>query len=346
MDALMVYAPMVFSVERVPVPEPLDGGLLLKVEACGLCGSDLRTLRSGHRHVTFPWTIGHEIAAQVVAPGRGYEGPWKVGQHLAVGPLVYCGSCDACLEGRNELCEGQREIGQAWPGGFAEYLALPAASVRLGNVLAAPEGLDPAYVTLVEPVSSCLNAQEKAAVGLGDTMAILGAGPIGCIHAALARVRGAFKIALVDIDPSRLAFAEAFGADVLIDARTCDPIEAVRAFTGGRGASVVIVATPSPVASVQAVEMARRGGRVVQFAGLNSADSRPGIDVNRIHYQALQFIGTTTFAPRHNAQALELVASHRIRADRLVSHRFRLSQFREGADIALAGQALKVVFIP
>ena len=346
MNAVVVRAPMEFGLERVPVPDPPPGGLLVRVQACGLCGSDLRTLRSGHRRVTFPWIIGHEIAARVVEAGEGYRGPWSAGDRLAVGPLAYCGACPSCLEGRYELCEDQREIGQAWPGGFAEYLALPEPVLRLGNVQRAPEGLDPALVTLAEPLSSCINAQERAEVGMGDTVAILGAGPIGCMHAALARVRGAFQVVLVDVDPGRLALAAPFGADARVDASARNRCRAVRRLTGGRGASVVVAATPSPQAAVQAVEMARKGGRIVQFGGLPQGESRPGIDMNRIHYEALHLIGVTTFAPRHNVKALELIASGRLPAAQLVTHRFPLARFEEGARLALAGQALKAVFLP
>ena len=117
---------MNFGVEEVPEPKMDPGGLLLKVDACSLCGSDLRTLRSGHHRVTLPWIIGHEIAGTVVDLGTSYTGPWQVGERLAVGPIVYCGVCDFCQDGRHELCEGYKEIAQKWPGGFADYFALPA----------------------------------------------------------------------------------------------------------------------------------------------------------------------------------------------------------------------------
>lgn len=344
MRAVVVRAPMDFSVETVEFPAVEAEGLLLKVDACGLCGSDLRTLRSGHRHVTFPWTIGHEVAGTVAELGSSYRGPWKVGDRLAVGPLAYCGECDFCLAGAYELCENQRELGQTWKGGLAEYLALPAACLRLGNVRAIPEGMEAWKAAMVEPVSSCVNAQEKAEVGLGDTVAVIGSGPIGCIHVALAKARGATRVFMIDIDSSRLALAVPFGADALIDGSKEDAVMAVCALTRGKGASVVIAATPAPAASVQAVEMARKGGRVLQFGGLPKDDSKPGVDMNLVHYNGLHIIGTTTFAPKHNARALELIASGKIDAKLLVTHRFPLEDFTEGTRIALAGKALKVVF--
>ena len=133
MRAVVVRAPMQFAVEDVPIPEAPEGGFLLDVKACGLCGSDLRTLRSGHRKVTFPWIIGHEICGVVAETGPGYAGPWKTGDLVSMGPVVYCGRCDFCLDGRYELCENYREIAQAWPGRIGRIHGGPARSGRVGR---------------------------------------------------------------------------------------------------------------------------------------------------------------------------------------------------------------------
>jgi L-iditol 2-dehydrogenase len=346
MAAVVVRAPRDFRVEQVPVPGAPEGGFLLEVVACGLCGSDLRTLRSGSSKFSYPWTIGHEISGTVVKMGPGYEGPWQVGDLLAVGPIAYCGTCDFCLDGQYELCENDRQIGQAWPGGFAEYVAIPEPCVKLGNIRPVPEGLDPVYAAVSEPICSCVNAQERGGVGLGDTVAIIGAGPIGCIHASLARARGAAKVYIADIAPERLEMAEAFGPDATINAAQCDTVQEVMRLTGGRGADVVITATPAPVASVQAVEMARKDGRILIFGGLPKDDSKPGVDMNTVHYNALHVIGTTIFAPRHQRVALDLMASGRVPVEKLVTHRFPLADFKQGVALAMAGKVLKAVFLP
>ncbi len=346
MKAVVVRAPMDYGIEEVPMATAPAGGLLLKVEACGLCGSDLRTLRSGHRKVALPWIIGHEICGEVVALGPGYAGVWAVGDRLAVGPLAYCGACDFCADGEFEYCEAYREIGQAWPGGFAEYLALPETCVRLGTVRRAPERLESVYAAISEPISSCVHAQEKGQVSLGQTLVVIGTGPIGCIHISLARARGVRQVIVADIVDERLALAEPFGPDAVVNAAKTDLVAEVRRLTGGRGADVVITATPAPVAQVQAVEMARKGGRILLFGGLPKDQSRPGIDMNLVHYNALHLIGTTIFAPRHQRIALELMASGRIPVEKLVTHRFPLEAFAEGAHLALEGKALKVVFSP
>ncbi len=345
MKALVVRAPMQFAIEEVSLPSLPDGGLLLQVEACGLCGSDLRTLRSGHRKVTFPWIIGHEICGRVAVLGSKYHGPWNTGDRLAVGPLAYCGRCDFCLDGRFELCENYREIGQAWPGGMAETIALPEECLQLGNIRPVPLTGDPAELSISEPVSSCIHAQEKGDVSLGDTILIFGAGPVGCLHASLARLRGAAKVILADINRERLMQAQAFQPDALIDSSQADLPAEVARLTGGKGADVVITATPAPDAQVQAVEVARKGGRIILFGGLPVDQARPGINMNTVHYRALHILGTTIFAPRHQRQALDLILSGRLAVDRMIT-RFPLSDFDQAARLALAGKILKAVLMP
>ncbi len=346
MQAVVVKAPLDFGVEDVAVPQPDAGGLLLKVLACGLCGSDLRTLRSGHRNVTFPWIIGHEICGEVVELGQDYAGSLVPGDRLAVGPLAYCGNCEFCQDGIYELCEKQREIGQHWPGGLAQYIAIPPAALQLGNIQKVPSDTDPVLAALAEPLSSCLNAQEKADIKLGEIVIIIGSGPIGCMHISLARARGARKIYVIDISADRLKLAKPFQPDALINATQCDVVTEIMQLTNQMGAHVVIIATPAPQAAVEAVEMARKGGRIVQFGGMPKDNSKPGVDMNTVHYRGLQIIGTTTFAPRHNRLALQLLAENIIVKDDIVSHIFPLTDFRKGAELALAGKVLKGVFIP
>ena len=346
MRAVVVRAPMQFELEEVPVPALPEGGMLVKVTACAMCGSDLRTLRGGHRRVTFPWVIGHEVCGTVAETGAKYQGPWQVGETLAVGPVVYCGKCEFCLNGRYELCVDYREIAQYWPGGFADYLAVPEEAVRLGTIQRVPEGLDPAFAAITEPLSSVVHAQIKGEIGLGDTVVILGAGPVGCFHASLARVRGADRVYIADIVDSRLEMAASVEPDGLINSAKVDLVEEVRKLTGGLGPDVVVSATPAPVAVIQAVEMAKKGGRILLFGGLPKEDSRPGVDMNIVHYNGLYLIGTTTFAPRHQMLAVKLAASGRLPLDKLVTHRFPLSDFRRGALLALEGKVMKGVFYP
>ncbi len=345
MKAVVIQAPMEFGIEEVQIPEIPDDGLLLKVSACALCGSDLRTLRYGHRKVKFPWTIGHELCAVVDGAGKDYQGEWKIGETLAIGPVVYCGVCDFCVEGRLELCENYREIAQSWPGGLAEYISIPREIIERGLVQRCPKDIDPAHAALSEPISSCLNAQEKGSVSIGDTVVIIGSGPIGSIHTSLAHLRGAKRVIIADIVAERLELVEAFNPDYIIDASKKDLVQEVLRLTNGKGADVVITANPVPQTQVQAVEMARKGGRILLFGGLPVEKSKPGVDMNIVHYNGLHIIGTTIFSPRHHRQALELVINRRIPVEKLIT-RFPLEDFSKGAELALTGKVVKAVFLP
>ena len=160
----------------------------------------------------------------------------------------------------------------------------------------------------------------------------------------LARARGAATVIMADVSAGRLALCARFEPDHLLDASSVEIVGEVRRLTNGRGADVVVTANPAPASQVEALEMARKGGRVLLFGGLPPDRARPGLDTNLIHYGALRVIGTTIFAPRHHAQALSLLASGRIDAAGLVTHRLPLERFADGAAAALEGRALKVVF--
>lgn len=346
MNALVLRGPMDHDIEEVAIPACPPGGMLVKVIACGLCGSDLRTLKSGHRNIKYPWTIGHEISGTVIETGANFKGRWKIGDALVIGPMVYCGECEFCLSGAYELCENSREIAQQWPGGFAEYVAIPEEAIVCGTIQYLPEGLSPEIGCVAEPISSCVNAQEKAGIGLGDTVVIIGSGPIGCVHISIAKTRGAQKVIIADIIDERLELCKPFGPDHAINSAKNDLVGEVNKLTGGKGADVVITANPVGATQVQALEMAKKGGRIVLFGGLPHGSSKPGIDTNLIHYRGLHLIGTTTFAPRHNRLALLLLASGRIPGEKLVTDILPLTDFNKGLQKAVEGKALKVVFKP
>jgi L-iditol 2-dehydrogenase len=344
MKAVVVRGRMEFAVEEVPRPTCDPEGLLLKVQACGLCGGDLRTLRHGHQRVTFPWILGHEIAGTVFETGAAYHGPHRAGDWLVVGPLAYNPEDEFCANGQHELCSDYREIAQHWPGGFAEYMAIPPECLRLGTIQPLPTGMDPAVGAISEPICSCINAQEKGCVGLGDTVVVIGAGSVGCIHLCLARARGAHVVIMADLEEERLALCRALAPDHLINTSQANLVGEVRRLTRGRGADVIITANAASATQVQAVEMARKGGRILLFAGVPKDQSRPGLDTNLIHYQALQLIGTTIFAPRHQRLALQLLASGRIPGEKLVTDRWPLTEFSQGVAKAMAGRSIKTVF--
>lgn len=346
MKALVLHDVMKWSVDEVPVPDVPDGGMLVKVHATGLCGSDLRTIRSGHRNVKLPWILGHEVCAHVAALGHSYAGPWTIGQRLTIGPNVYDPTDRYSIEGRHELSANVRELAQQWPGALSEYAAIPQESVVMGNILPAPEGLECEFAAIVEPGSSVIHAHERAGTTMGDTVLIMGSGPIGCLHVAVARACGADKVFMSDIVPERLELARAFEPDAVINAAAEDVAARVAELTDGIGPTIVITANPSPKAPVEAVKLVAKGGRVVLFGGLPHDDSAPGVDLNIVHYQNIDLIGLSRFAPRHFRMSLQMLASGRVPGKKLVTHVLPLEKADEGINAALEGRALKVVFKP
>jgi L-iditol 2-dehydrogenase len=345
MKAAIFHGPDDLRVAELPRPTIGDDELLMQTAACAVCGSDLRTYRFGARNITPPVVLGHEISGTIVQVGRSVTG-YVVGQRVAVAPAVPCGDCAFCRRGIETMCDRLRSIGYEFNGGLAEFMAVPASAVRAGCVNPIPEKLSFVEAAVAEPLACVINAQEIVKLGPDDSVAILGAGPIGCLHANLARIRGVRRIMLADLRPERLRLATGFGADVLIDASVDDVVERVFAETGGVGASVVIVAAPSQRAQEQGVAMAAKRGRVNLFAGLPKTEPFIRLDANLVHYRELSVVGSYGSRPVHNRMALELLASGRIHTSALIGLVLPLDRVLDGLAAVEQGAVLKVVVCP
>src|SRR5918995_2407104 len=214
MRAAVFHGPEDLRVCDLPRPAIGSGELLVKVAACAVCGSDVRTFRHGARNISRPVVLGHEISGTVAEVGARLTG-FTVGQRVAVAPAIPCGGCRYCHAGAETMCERLRSIGYEFDGGLAEFLAVPESAVRAGCVNRVPDSVALNEAAIAEPLACVINAQELSNVGSGDTVVVMGAGPVGCLHVGLAKVRGAAKTMLVDIRPERLKLAARFGADVV-----------------------------------------------------------------------------------------------------------------------------------
>src|SRR5918993_4076921 len=209
MRAAVFHGPEDLRVCDLPRPAIGSGELLVKVAACAICGSDVRTFHHGARNISRPVVLGHELSGTVVDIGSDVSG-FRIGQRVAVAPAIPCGECRCCRRGAETMCERLRSIGYEFDGGLAEFIAVPSSAVRAGCVNTVPDNVSFEEAAIAEPLACVINAQELVDVREGDSVVILGAGPIGCLHAALARVRGAAKVILVDVRAERLLLAEAF----------------------------------------------------------------------------------------------------------------------------------------
>lgn len=333
------------QLREIAKPELPRNGFLMRVKSCAICGTDVRTFHHGSSFCEPPWVIGHEVAGEVVALGEGTGGV-RLGDRVTVAAGIPCGRCTACSQGWTHLCRAVMAHGFHYPGGFAEYMAIAPQALEHNAVNQIPDHISFDQASLTEPLSCVLNGQELVNVKLGDTVVVMGAGPIGCMHVEVARIRGATKVILIEVNPERLKHARAFKADAFIDASVEDPVKRVMALTGQQGADVVIVACPSKKAQTQSIEMAAVRGRISFFGGLPKSDAIVPLDANIIHYREIGVFGAFASSPAQNRIALDLIASGKINVDAIITHRMPLAQVAQGIALMDAGKALKVVVNP
>jgi len=331
------------DVREVPDPPAPAGGLVLQVEACGVCGSDLRRWKEGPPPGTEGIIPGHELAGVVVDVGRNVT-RYVLGDRLAVAPDVHCGLCYYCRRGMYNLCQDLRLVGvtPGYPGGMAEKMVLTDEILTNGIVHPMPPGLPFAKGALAEPCSSVLAAHHKAGTSLGDVVVIMGAGPIGCLHLAIAKARGAVVVVSEPSEPRR-EMAARFQPDAVVDPFHEDLAGRVRQLTHGLGADIVVCANPAPATQTQAVEIVRKAGRVVLFGGLPKANPMVSLDANRIHYGEIQVVGAFSYHPSFHELALDFLDRWLICADLLITHTFSLDRIGEAFEVAASGHALKVI---
>ena len=342
MKVARFYAPGDIRLEQAPEPDPGPGELKLRVRNCSTCGTDLKIARHGHHHIDPPRVLGHEIAGEVVALGPGTTG-FAPGDRVQVIAAIPCGRCAVCDRGRPSVCPNQESMGYHYDGGFAEFTVVPEKVLRVGGVHRIPDGVGFDEASVAEPLACVRNGQDLARVGSGDVVVVIGAGPVGCLHARLARARGAAQVHLVELNPDRLArAAELVAPDAAIDASTTDPVAEVLRLTGQAGADVVITAAASGQAQQQALRMAARSGRISFFGGLPKDSPIIECDANLVHYRELTIVGANGSAPVDNQRALQLIASGEVPVRDLITHRVGLDGVLDALEAVRTGAAIKV----
>ncbi|HQA77753.1 MAG TPA: zinc-dependent dehydrogenase [Propionicimonas sp.] len=347
MKVLRFYAPGDVRVEDAPVPQIASNEVLLRVRNCSTCGTDVKIFHNGHQNITPPRVMGHEVAGEVAEVGADVTG-WSVGDRAQVIAAVPCGECYECKKGWMAVCANQTSIGYQYDGGFAEYMVVPHAVLKVDGLNRIPEGVGFDEASAAEPFACAINAQELLGIEPGDTVVVFGAGPIGCIHIRIARgVHQAGRVFLVDVNAERLAMsADAVQPDEVIDASKVDVVAEVMRLTEGRGADVIITATAANITQEQAIAMAARNGRISFFGGLPKTNPTITCDSNLVHYRQLHIHGANGSAPEHNKKALEYIASGLVPVKDLITVHLPLERALEAFDIVAKGQAIKVTVEP
>jgi L-iditol 2-dehydrogenase len=340
MRAIVYLRPEEIELRRVPIPEPGPGELLVRVCAATTCGTDLKTYRRGHPKFPPPFVFGHEFGGDVVALGDGAAG-FQVGDRVTANVFAACGECFFCQRGQGFLCENLVYNF----GAFAEYNLIPASIVR-GATYRIPPEIPYAHAALVEPLATVVQAQELAAIQPGETVAIIGAsGAIGMMHLQMARRAGAAQVIAIGHGRKRLAAAEELGASAALDAREGDVLAAVRDLTGGYGADVVIECAGRKNTWEAAVDMARRGGRVVWFGGL-PAGTQVAVDAARVHYGSICLLNTHGATNANAREAFRLITSGEVRVAPLISETLPLEDLEKGLQKMAAREVIKVAIDP
>jgi L-iditol 2-dehydrogenase len=347
MQAVLVREVGRYELVDRPVPEPGLGEALIRVNVTGLCRTDLKIVRQGHRDLVLPRVPGEEVVGEVVALGpavaagagqqagapAGEAGPARhvsVGDRVYVYPGVWCGECPSCRRGAENLCRAMRIMGFHRDGGFAEYVAAP-----LQSLIPVPAGLSDGAAVFAEPLSCCLNALELGGVCEGDVLGVWGAGPAGTLLSRAGALRKA-AVVVVEPDERRRALAAASGAG------------SITAHSASPGlVDVAIVAVGSPSAYAEAFASLAPRGRLVVFSGLLPADDAgtPGV-LNSIHYHEHAVVGSYGCSYRHGVEALDLLAGGRLRVDDLVTHRLPLTDLDHALDIVARRAGMKVHLYP
>ena len=340
MRVAMWYNNHDIRIEEMPVPIIGAGELLVRIEASGICGSDVM---EWYRLDRAPLVLGHEISGQVVAAGDGLE-RFSVGDRVIAAHHVPCNTCHFCLNGHHTMCETLRRT-NFYPGGFAEYVRLPAINVDRGTFLL-PDDMTYEDATFVEPLACVLRSQRIAGIKPGQSVLVIGSGITGLLHIALARALGASKIVATDISEFRLDAAKNSGADYALNAREDLPVR-FRELNSGRLADLVVVCTGAVSAINQALNTAERGGTILLFAPTDPGVTIP-ISVNDLFFRHDRTI-TTSYAgsPADHQTALDLIAAGSVRVNPMITHRLGLADAQEGFRlVAKAKESIKVIIEP
>ncbi len=340
MTAAVFYGPNKISVENIRIkPNHSDSDLVLKVNASAICGYDVRVFRFGHKKITPPIVLGHEICGELVDSLSGIETisgnrlkTIEAGTRVTVSPLLPCLSCVYCSYRHLNLCANLREIGSSVNGGFAEYIRIPRETLEIGGLIPIPDSLRSEEAALLEPLACCLNGFSKVTPVTKDKLCVvIGDGPIGLLHLQLSKnVYGARKTIVVGKIPSRLQMARTLGADetILLDQNTNEKIIEILDITEQIGADIIMVATSSPEALDFAIRIANKNSKINVFAGLPEG-ARLKLDLDWLHYNQITITGSFSSTPDTLNLATILASYKKVDLSKIITHRYSLDKIWE-----------------
>ncbi len=344
MKAIVYYGVENIKIEQILIPECKEDELRVKIDACSVCGTDLKAYKSGNPRIKAPIVMGHEFTGIIDIVGEKVK-DFKIGERIVMATSVSCGSCYYCKNGNNNLCSDVKPMGFSYNGGMAEYTIIPSDAIKNGHVIKVPKGVKAEHAALAEPLSCAVNSIENCNVEKGDTVVVSGAGPMGILNLCVAKEYGAKKTILSEISENRLEQAGQF-CDRLVNPAKEDLAKVVMEETNGIGADVVIVAAPAAGPQETALDYVRKRGSVCLFASLPVGKNIINLDSRKIHYGELRIVGSSDSTPKQVKKAVELLQSKSFPADKIASHILKFDEILKSFDLMVSGEALRVVLKP
>jgi len=326
-------------VEEKPIPSLEDGDVLVKVELCGICTSDIMAQRGDASDYTPPVVLGHEVAGTIAETRNA---GFSVGQKVSVDPVMSCGVCYYCRHGLEKFCPEICGIGHDFDGGYAEYVRIPKKLANSGGLAVVPDDVPMEELVFLEPLATCLGAVRETP--FGDNLVILGAGPIGLLFLQLAKRKGARTIISEPLAHRRDA-AMSLGADEIIDPNSDDVVQIVRNLTDGIGADAVIAATNNPIVIPEMFKMLRRGGYANVF-GLFPAGTKVEVDAEQLHFSGHKIFASWAMTRRDTTEAQKEISDRWMNLKPILTGLFPLDRPMEAINYVIERKGLKAAFAP
>lgn len=333
-----------FAVRDVPVPDIGEAEVLLRVDAASICGTDIKIIKHGHRKLRDGQTItlGHEFVGTIERLGKDVRG-FSAGQRVGIAPNMGRPGSEMTVRGLANMDPDFSAFGINQDGGHAEYVRINAAAIEQGNVAVVPDMVPSIHATLAEPLSCAVSSIRNARIEPGDTVLIVGAGPMGLLNLMLAVVSGATELIAADLDDQRLELARRLGATAAVNPRSVSLVEWISDRTHGRGVDVVINAVPVPQLQQELLSILAPFGRLCLFAGWPQGDDTVPLNTNPIHYKNLLVTGVTGGSNRDYATAMGIIAEGALAIPEIVSDILPMRDLQRAYDIAQDAGSMKVV---
>ncbi|MEZ4827007.1 MAG: alcohol dehydrogenase catalytic domain-containing protein [Bacteroidia bacterium] len=346
MKAAVYHGKEDLRIMEVADPVLNTGEILLGIEACSVCGTDLRTFRNGDKKIAPPRILGHEFCGTVIE-SRNSDAGFQKGDRVVMYIVLSCGECKYCRAGRENLCTSRTTMSYHHDGAFAPFVVVPEKAIRRKSLFKVTTDQTSRQMSLAEPLGCVTNAHTHLGIGLRDRVAVIGAGPIGAMHAVLSRLQGAQSVYMIDINENRLDMMRRFDIDgTILSTPEGSHIESSLEVTDGDGFDVVIVAVSSAKAQADALEIAGKGARVEFFGGLPKSNPTAVLNTNHLHYKELIVSGSYSEKISDFTTAYRLIQSGRFPADKFITHVLPLDRIHESFSLMESGEALKVCIDP